>query len=68
MPRDMRHGEHVRRVKARRALALARMELRGASDERVAAASPTSFAVKIQDPETRRLIDEALARRARGEW
>lgn len=63
MPRDMRHGENVRRVKARRDKALARMELRGASEPRVAPSAPTSFPIKVQDPETRRLIDEALAKR-----
>lgn len=63
MPRDLKHHERVRRTKARRADALARIELREPSSPRVAPAAPTSFPIKAEDPEVRRMIDEALARR-----
>ena len=45
--------------------ALDRPELRHPTSPRAPAAGPTSMAVKVQDPETRRLIDEALERRNR---
>jgi hypothetical protein len=45
--------------------ALARPELRRPSDgfARIAPSSPISAAIKVIDPETRRLIDKALAKR-----
>jgi len=55
--------ETSRQAKAKRDVALERGEFRYPSEARVAAASPTSFPVKAEDAETRRLIDEALARR-----
>lgn len=63
MPRNFKAGETMKRAKARRQSALDRTELRGDPTPRVAAASPMSMGVKTVDPETRRLIDEALARR-----
>ena len=65
MPRDYSAGENARKAKARRQHALDRRELREPSAPRVAAASATSFAVKTVDDETRRMIDEALAKRGR---
>jgi hypothetical protein len=49
--------------KMRYQLALDRPELRIATTPRRPAASPTSFPIKAEDPDTRRIIDEALARR-----
>lgn len=54
-------------AKARRArhlAALARPELRSARVVRQAAAGPCSAPVKVIDPATRALIEQALARRA----
>ena len=63
MPRDFKASENTKRAKARRQAALDRPELRGPSTPRLSAAGPTSMAVKAEDPATRRLIDEALAKR-----
>lgn len=63
MPRNMRRDESQRRSKAKRDAALARTEFAYPSSPRVAAAGPTSFALKADDPNDRRLIDEALAKR-----
>lgn len=64
----MTRYSHVTRGirQANRAIALSRPELRQPGDgfARKAAASPVSAPVKETDPETRRLIDEALAKRA----
>lgn len=66
MPRNLRRRESVMRAKAKRADALERAELRRESTPRTSAAGPTSAPIKWQDPATRRMIDEALARK-RGE-
>ena len=63
MSRRYSAGETERMARAKRDKALARGEIRGPTEPRTAAAGPTSFAVKVDDPENRRLIDEALARR-----
>ncbi len=49
--------------KARRDAALMRPELRGGTCARRAPAGPTSFPIKKSDPDTERLVAEALARR-----
>ena len=53
--------------RAKHESALGRPELRASGDnfERRAPAGPTSAPIKIQDAETRRLIDKALSRRAK---
>jgi hypothetical protein len=63
MPRDMRAHENHKAARAKRSSALARLELDWKTVPRKPAASPTAMAVKAEDPEVRRLIDEALARR-----
>lgn len=50
-------------AKLKRADALDRPEIRGPSVPRRAAAGVTSAALKVEDPDVRRMIDEALARR-----
>jgi hypothetical protein len=65
MPRDYRPRELALKNRARRDNALARRDLREPSAARQAATSPTSFAVKAVDPDVRRMIDEALARRVK---
>ena len=66
MPRDFNSRERALKSKARRDHALARRDLREPSEPRETAASPTSFAVKTVDSETRRMIDAALAARTAG--
>jgi hypothetical protein len=51
-------------AKARRQTALDRHEFRYPSDQRISADSPMSAALKAEDPELRKMIDEALARRS----
>lgn len=63
MTRRMTSGEIGKRAKARREGGLALAELRAPTTPRVSAAGVVSAAVKADDPEIRRLIDEALARR-----
>jgi len=63
MPRNMRANENMKRSKAKRDAALARVEIGYPTEPRVSAAGPTSFPVKADDVNDRRLIDEALARR-----
>lgn len=63
MPRDFKAAENTKRARAKRAAALARTEFRYPSDPRTAPAGATSFPIKAEDPENRRLIDKALARR-----
>jgi len=53
-----------RGTRARFAAALARPELRQPTSPRVAPQSPTSMPVKADDPELRRMIDEAIVRKA----
>lgn len=64
MTRRMTSGETVRTAKARREYAIAREELRYPSAPRAFPTGITSMPIKVYDAETRRLIDEALARRA----
>lgn len=62
MGKSRRH--HMTGVaKAKRARALERNEFRTPSEPRVAPDGATSAPIKAEDPETRRLIDEAIARR-----
>lgn len=54
-----------RRAKARRDYAIQRNELRNhTTSPRVSADGPTAMAIKAEDPALRKLIDDALARRA----
>lgn len=62
MPRDYRARESGLKAKARRANALARIDLRHETTPRQAAAGPTSHAVKVPDPDSARAIEEFLAR------
>lgn len=55
--------ETVRHAKAKRSTALARVELGQPTAQRAPAAGVKSMAVKVQDAEIRRIVDEALARR-----
>ena len=64
MPRDFRASENTKRAKAKRQAALSRPEMLQPTAPRRSAAGPTSMAVKSEDPATRRMIDEALARRS----
>lgn len=48
---------------ARYQQALDRPELRGPGVPRIPADGPVSHALKVLDPDTRRLVDEVLARR-----
>ena len=66
MPRDLRAHENQKRSKARRAHALARLDLREPSVPRTAAAGPTSHAVKMVDPEAAAAIAAYMARRIAG--
>lgn len=65
MPRDYRASENRKLARASRARALLRPEMLYPTEPRAAAAGPTSLAVKVVDPELRRMIDEAIARRNR---
>lgn len=65
MPRDMTHRESHKRASAKRVAALERLEFKTPSVPRVSASSAMSAPLKAEDPHLRRLIDEALARRAR---
>lgn len=65
MPRDLKSHEHKKMARVRRDKALNRIELREPTTPRVSAAGPTSMAIKAEDPATRRMIDEAVAKRAR---
>lgn len=62
MPRDYRARENGIRAKARRANALARIDLRHETSPRQAAIGPTSHAVKVPDPDSARAIAEFMAR------
>ncbi len=61
MPRDASARENTMKAKARRAHALARLDLRSPSVPREAASGPTSHAVKKTDMATRAAIDAFLA-------
>lgn len=63
MPRDLRANEHAKRAKARRAHALARIDLREPSSPRENAAGPTSPAVKVMDPAAAAAIEAFMAKR-----
>jgi hypothetical protein len=52
-----------RLARLRRETALDRAELRGPSTPRQAPAGVTSFPVKVPDTETKRMVEEFLARR-----
>lgn len=62
MPRDLRQGERQKKSAARRAHALARLDLREPTVPRAPAVGPMSHAVKVMDPEIEKLISEALAK------
>ncbi|MHB8272007.1 hypothetical protein [Bradyrhizobium sp.] len=63
MPRENRAHENQKRMSARRMHALARLDLREPTSPREAASGPTSHAVKAENPELRKMIDDALAAR-----
>lgn len=63
MPRNMRRDELTKRVKAQRQHSIDRLDPFRVPAQRAPAASPVSQAVKVVDAETRRLIDEALAKK-----
>jgi hypothetical protein len=63
VPRDLRANESQKRSSARRAHALARLDLREPTVPRANAVGAFSHAVKVMDAETQRLISEALAAR-----
>lgn len=67
MPRDNAARSNARHAKAKRATALARIELGQPSTSRTAAAGPTSMAVKTCDPALRAIIDAAVAKRDCGD-
>jgi hypothetical protein len=61
MPRATKADPRLARL--RRDTALLRAELRGPSEARVSPAGLTSFPIKAEDPETKRMVEEFLARR-----
>jgi hypothetical protein len=63
MPRNHRAKEIAKIARAKRDSALERAEFRYPSEARVAAASPTSFAVKAEDPATQAMIADFLEKR-----
>jgi hypothetical protein len=63
MPRDFHSHERDRRAKAKRENVLVYRDPRSAPAARVHGSSPFSFPAKAVDPELRRMIDEALAKR-----
>ena len=67
MSRDYRLHEKEKRSKARRAHALARLDLREPTTPRAPAVGAISHAVKVTDPETARAIEKFLAERNNGE-
>lgn len=67
MPRDASARENGIKAKARRAHALARLDLRSPSSPRTAASGPTSHAVKTTDPATALAIETYLANKTRGQ-
>jgi hypothetical protein len=62
VPRDLRAHENQKKASARRAHALARLDLREPTVPRKPALGAFSHAVKVMDPETEKLISEALAK------
>ncbi len=63
MPRNLRQNEIQKIARNKRHDALARHELSQPSTPRTSAASPTSFALKAQDPAIRAMIDAEIERR-----
>ena len=63
MTRRLSASESFRKAKAKRDLAIERGEFRYPSAPRASAESPTSFPLKMPDPETARLVAEFLAKR-----
>lgn len=63
MTRNYRLHEKEKKSKARRAHALARLELREPSAPRVPATGATSHAIKVTDPETAAMIEAFLAKK-----
>lgn len=63
MPRKLRGREIEKVARTKRLTALERAEFRHPSEARVAADSPTSFAVKAEDAATQALIADFLAKR-----
>lgn len=64
MTRRITASEVARQAKAKRTLALQRSELRAAPVPHKSAAGATSAPIKCEDPEIRKMIDDALAARA----
>ena len=64
MSRGMGYRATVRAAQAKRAAALCRPELAAGTAPRTFPASPTAMAVKTQDPETRAMVAEFLAKKA----
>jgi hypothetical protein len=61
MPHPRKTDPRIARV--RRDIALARAEIRGPSEPRVSPVGLTSFPIKVEDPETKRMVAEFIARR-----
>ena len=66
MPRDLKAHENAKRMKARRAHALARLDLREPSSPRAPAIGPTSHAVKLVDPASAAAIEAFLSAKGQG--
>ena len=66
MSRDYRLHEKEKRSKARRALALARLDLREPTVPRAPASGATSHAVKVVDSSTAAAIEEFLNNKKKG--
>lgn len=62
MTRQVKSDHRLARM--RRDKALSRNELRAGTEARISPAGVTSAAIKAEDPETRRMIDEFMARRS----
>lgn len=67
MPRDLKAHENQKKASARRAHALARLDLREPTVPRESAAGPMSHAVKKVDPVTALAIQAFLAKKARAD-
>lgn len=66
MPRELKIHEREKKSKARRAYALARVELRQPSHPREPATGPVSHAVKVMDPASKAAIEEFMRRKGDG--
>ena len=60
MSRNLKATRNTKIARVRRDAALARPEMLQPSAPRVPAAGITSMAVKVQDPEIRKMIDDAM--------